>query len=122
MAVVKFLKENLPDNEFIHNKSVGTDCTGGHYFPDILFGCYWYYLIVEIDEFKHRGSGYECDTKRMYDIIAKLGLPCMFVRCNSDSKSSDKNILLSKTHEYLNLQENEKVWDDFGIKIEYLFY
>lgn len=39
-----------------------------------------------------------------------------------DSKSSDKNILLSKMQQYLNLQENEKVWDDFGIKIEYLFY
>lgn len=69
-----------------------------------------------------RGSGYEYDTKRMYDIIAKLGLPCIFVRCNPDSKSSDKNILLSKTQKYLNLQENEKVWDDFGIKIEYIFY
>lgn len=35
-------------------------------------------LIVEVDEHKHRGVDYKCDEQRMYDIIAKLGLPCIF--------------------------------------------
>lgn len=120
MEVVKFLKEKLPDNDFIHNKSVGSDCTGGHLFPDVLFNCNSYNLIIEIDEFKHRGADYACDEKRMYDIVAKLGMPCIFIRYNPDNKKSDKNVLLTKINEYLNLTET--CWDDFGFKAEYLFY
>jgi len=122
--VVKFLKENLPDNEFIHNKSVSTDCTNGHLFPDILFDCAYYNLIVEVDEHKHRGANYQCDEKRMYDIIAKLGMPCIFIRYNPDNKKSDKNVLLEKVNEYLDLDidDEEKVWDDYGFKVDYLFY
>lgn len=123
-AVVKFLKENLPDNEFIHNKSIGTDCTEGHLFPDILFDCMHYRLIVEVDEHKHRGANYQCDEKRMYDIIAKLGMPCIFIRYNPDSKQSNKNALLEKVKDYLDLDidDEEKVWDNFGFKADYLFY
>lgn len=123
IAVVKFLKDNLPNNEFIHNKSVGKDCTDGHLFPDILFDCDYYNLIVEIDEHKHRGADYKCDEKRMYDIIAKLGLPCIFIRYNPDNKKSDKNILLNSVKKYLELKSNDDiVWDDYGFKVEYLFY
>lgn len=120
LEVVKFLKDNLPDNDFIHNKSVGSNCTDKHIFPDILFDCGNYNLIVEVDEHKHRGSSYSCDEARMYDIIAKTGLPCIFIRYNPDSKNSDKNILLDKVKKYLIL--NNKIWDDFGFKVEYLFY
>ena len=121
MEIVKFLKEKLPDNEFIHNKSVGKDCTEGHLFPDILFDCDYYNLIVEIDEHKHRGADYKCDEKRMYDIIAKLGMPCVFIRYNPDSKNSDKEVLLNTVEQYLNLK-NKKVWDEYGFKVDYLFY
>ena len=123
-TVVKFLKENLPDNEFIHNKSVGNDCTGGHLFPDILFDCGHYNLIIEVDEHKHRGVDYKCDKKRMYEIIAKLGLPCIFIRYNPDGKKSNKDTLLEKVNEYLDMdiEDEEKVWDDFGFKADYLFY
>jgi hypothetical protein len=123
MEVVKFLKDNLPDNEFIHNKSVGNDCTGTHLFPDILFNCIGYNLIVEVDEFKHRGASYECDERRMYDIIAKLGMPCIFIRYNPDAKGkSDKNVLLDKVKKYLDLNFNEPIWDKYGFKAKYLFY
>ncbi len=120
MEVVRFLKDKLPDNEFIHNKSVGSDCSGGHLFPDILFDCNWYSLIVEVDEKQHRGANYSCDKKRMFDIIAKLGMPCIFIRYNPDNKNSDKQILLNKVTEYLNL--TDKIWDDFGFLVTYLFY
>lgn len=122
MAVVKFLKDNLPNNEFIHNKSVGKDCTNGHLFPDIRFDCGFYQLIVEVDEHKHRGADYKCDEQRMYNIIAKLGQPCIFIRYNPDNKKSDKNILLTKIKEYLEFNEDETIWDDYGFKVEYLFY
>jgi hypothetical protein len=130
-TVVKYLKEKLPDYDFIHNKSVGTECTkndkqdsNGHLFPDIRFDCDFYHLIVEIDEHKHRGSDYKCDKQRMYDIIAKLGLPCIFIRYNPDSKESNKDILVEKVQEYLELdiEDDNDIWDDFGFKAEYLFY
>lgn len=122
MAVVNFLKQNLPDNNFIHNKSIGTECTNNHLFPDILFKCGHYNLIVEVDEFKHRGSAYACDEKRMYDIIANTGFPCIFIRYNPDNKLSDKNVLLQLVTKYLNLDIDETIWNDVGFKVDYLFY
>jgi len=122
MKVVLFLRENLPNEEFIHNKSVSKDCTDGHLFPDIRFDCIYYQVIIEIDEFRHRGADYKCDERRMYDIIAKLGQPCIFIRYNPDSKKSNLSTLLDIVNEYLNLKVEEKVWDDFGFKVLYLFY
>jgi hypothetical protein len=122
MDVVRFLRDNLPDNDFIHNKSVGSECTGKHLFPDILFECVFYNLIVEVDEFKHRGNGYSCDESRMYDIIAKVGVPCIFIRYNPDGKHSNKNVLLEKIKYYLTLEGNFP-WNDIsGLFAEYLFY
>lgn len=122
-AVVKYLKEQLPDEEFIYNKSVGNDCTGGHLFPDILFERDYYNVIVEVDEYEHRGASYQCDEKRMYDIIAKLGLPTVFIRYNPDGKNADKEVLLNCIIFYLNLNENDNIiWNEFGLKTEYLFY
>lgn len=124
MKIVNFLRENLPDQEFIHNKSVGTDCTGTNLFPDIRFDMGHYNLIVEVDEFKHRGKSYECDEQRMYDIVAKLGTPCVFLRYNPDDKKSDKNKLLKYVKKYLELvpDDEEVIWNDYGLKTKYLFY
>jgi hypothetical protein len=58
----------------------------------------------------------------MYDIIAKLGLPCIFIRYNPDSKESNKDILLQKVQKYLELDIEDNIWDEFGFKVEYLFY
>ena len=67
----------------------------------------------------------------MYDIIAKLGLPCIFIRYNPDSQESNKKILLGKVEEYLELgllekvikkEKDDKIWDNYGFKVEYLFY
>ena len=102
MPIVKFLKDNLPNNDFIHNKSVGSICIDGHLFPDILFDCGFYHLIVEIDEFQHKISSYICEEQRMRDIIAKTGLPCIVIIYNPNNKKSDKDI--------------------HGFKAEYLFY
>jgi hypothetical protein len=124
LEVVKFLKTALPDNEFIHNKSIGKDCTEGHLFPDIRFDCGSYQLIVEIDENKHRGSQYECDRQRMYDIIAKCGQFCIFIRYNPDSRESDRDVLLNTVEEYMDLNGGsmDGVFDDYGLKCIYLFY
>ena len=120
--VVNFLRQNILDHDFIHNRSVGKDCTGGHLFPDIRFDCGHYNLIIEVDEHKHRGSNYKCDEQRMRDIIAKLGQPCIFIRYNPDDKKSDINILLQTVRKYLDLSIEYKEWDIYGLLVEYLFY
>ena len=120
LLVVKYLKNNLPEYDFIHNKSVGTDCTGGHLFPDIRYDCITYQLIIEIDENKHRGASYSCDEQRMYDIIAKLGMPCIFIRYNPDSKNSDKEELLKTVKKYL--EKGKDTYNCYGFKCDYMFY
>ena len=78
---------------------------------------------MEVDEHKHRGTGYTCDKQRMYNIIAKLGLPCIFIRYNPDNKKSDKEVLIRNIEKYINLDiEEDNIWDDYGFKVEYLFY
>ncbi len=119
LKVVQYLKEYLFDIDFIHNNSVGKDCTGGHLFPDIRFDLNEYQLIVEVDEFKHRGASYKCDKQRMYDIIAKLGMPCMFIRYNPDHKNSDISQLLKKT-EYTELPMD--AFDNYGFAVCYMYY
>jgi hypothetical protein len=128
--VVRKLREDLPDIEFIHNKSVGTECTlqdrentNGHLYPDIRFELFGFDLIVEVDEHKHRGADYSCDERRMYDIVAKLGLPCVFIRYNPEDKKSDYNVLLEMIKDYLEKDKYEIDFDEHsGLKVEYLFY
>ena len=133
MAVVRFLHDHLPNHEFIHNRSVGSECTGGHLFPDIRFDCMWFQLIVEVDEFKHATSGYECEERRMCDITAKLGQPCVFIRYNPDSTDSNKRVLLNAVKGFLAINDldleeiDEKCKllgvDDYkGYSVEYYFY
>ena len=136
MRVVRKLKEDLPDIEFIHNKSVGNECTlqdredtNGHLFPDIRFELLYFDLIVEVDEHRHRGAHYSCDERRMYDIVAKLRVPCVFIRYNPDDKTSNYNTLLEMVKDYL---EKDITEIDFteeingnkndGLKVKYLFY
>ena len=39
------------------------------------------------------------------------------------NKESNKNILLSVIEKYLDLEvDNNKLWNDYGLKVEYLFY
>jgi len=59
----------------------------------------------------------------MYDIISKLGLPCIFIRYNPDDKTSDKQILLEEVIKYLTLNvEGNNPWNDYGFYVKYLFY
>lgn len=122
--VLRFMQERLPDEKIIHNKSVGPDCTDGtHLFPDLLFERPEYLLIVEIDEHCHRrGSTYKCDQKRMYDIVAKVGLPTIFIRYNPDNKNSDKEKLLERVKFYLEHGKSQFDINSGGLKVEYLYY
>jgi hypothetical protein len=122
MKVVDYLRDNYVDHEFIHNKSVGNDCTGTHLFPDIRFDIIKYNLIIEIDEHQHRGAAYSCDEARMYDIIAKLGTPCIFIRYNPDNKLSNEEKLVETIRKYNNIELDDAEWNDYGLIVKYLFY
>lgn len=126
------MRNNI-DKEFVHNKSVGDDCTkndrentNGHLYPDLRWDCGWFQLILEVDEFQHRGAEYKCDERRMIDIIAKLGMPCVFIRYNPDSKESNLEYLRIKIDEYLEEEEyvdnSDLDFGDFGLITEYLYY
>ncbi|AYV81299.1 MAG: hypothetical protein Harvfovirus26_7 [Harvfovirus sp.] len=126
---LNFLEENLQkelgERKLIHNKSVGSECTDSHLFPDITIDCGHYNLIIEIDEFEHKGGNYKYEEKRMYDIVAKLGMRCIFIRYNPDDSKSDLEILLKTVREYLDLDiENNVVqWGDYkDFVVYYLFY
>jgi hypothetical protein len=83
-------------------------------------------LILEVDEFQHRGSEYKCDKRRMMNIISKLGMPCIFIRYNPDNKNSNLEYLKTKIDEYLEeedyLDSSYLDFDDFGLITEYLYY
>jgi hypothetical protein len=130
--VVEYMRKNIY-KEFVHNKSVGDECTkndreksNGHLYPDLRWDCGWFQLILEVDEFQHRGAEYKCDERRMMDIIAKLGMPCVFIRYNPDNKESNINILQNKIKKYL--EEENKIdksylnFRDYGLITEYLYY
>ena len=130
---IKFLKENLMDYDFIEGrKSIGNLChkndkkeKNGHLFPDVRIEFCAYMLIIEIDEFRHRGASYDCDEQRMINIVANIGQPCIFIRYNPDNKNSDLDVLLETVKKYLDLECNDKIWEEMGapgFAVEYLFY
>jgi hypothetical protein len=131
--VVEYMRNNI-DKEFVHNKSVGDDCTkndrentNGHLYPDLRWDCGWFQLILEVDEFQHRGAEYKCDERRMIDIIGKLGMACVFIRYNPDNKDSNLEYLRIKIDEYLEEEEyidnSHLHFDPFKPLItEYLYY
>tara|TARA_B100000787_G_C16097671_1_gene251957 strand:+ start:308 stop:586 length:279 start_codon:yes stop_codon:yes gene_type:complete len=91
-------------------------------YPDIRYDCLTYHLIVEIDEHRHRGRAYKCDERRMYDIIAKLGQPCVFVRYNPDNVVDGSLGSLSSAVERYLPSGSPVVYNDFGLCVEYMFY
>ncbi len=62
----------------------------------------------------------------MYDIIAKLGMSCVFIRYNPDNKKSNLNTLKDKINKYLEYEKDiyckEIKFNKGGFKCEYLFY
>ena len=125
LKILKFFEENLINCDIIYNKSVGTECNEKRFYPDFRIDCNFFILIIEVDENKHRGSQYECDVQRMYDIVCELGISCVFLRYNPDSHNSDEKKLLDRVRYYLQFKNEcdiTNIVGKYGIKIEYLFY
>ena len=122
--VLLYLQSNLKEYDIIYNETIGTECTDKNIYPDIRIDLNWYQLILEVDEFQHRGANYKCDMQRMYDAVAKLGMPCVFIRYNPDSTKSSKDVLLQTIRNTVNELVNNGLtaFNDYGLKVLYLFY
>jgi hypothetical protein len=108
------IKQLLIDNgyNFKHNKKIPNDIKSIRY-PDFKFECNNYYLILEVDEYKHKyySGGIECEQKRMNEIMATLEYPCKFIRYNPDNNDYTKqeSELLKIIDKYINLEELDNI-------------
>lgn len=119
--IKKLLEKN--NYTFIQDKSIALDKTVcKSYRPDFLFDCNFHYVIIEVDEFKHRGTANTCDYNRMEAIQKILGLPVTFIRYNPDSKETSKLERESKLLEKLDFYLDLKIQKLDLLTINYLFY
>ena len=108
--------------KFIHNKGVSNDCCF-RYIPDFMIECTTkdniYYIVLEVDEFAHKGYDPVCEVTRMNNISVSLDLPTKFIRYNPDLKGISKKIkeetLITRLKQLINNFDND-------ITAEYLFY
>ncbi len=126
MIVVSYLRKNI-EKSFTHNRSVGMQWTATHLFPDIMFDCKTYKLIVEVDEHQHRSRSYKNDNQRMADIVAKVFQPCVFIRYNPDGPEPTGDMSkLSQLRKMVNRYLYDPIpWDIADVScsiIEYMFY
>ena len=108
--------------KFIHDKGVSNICCL-KYRPDFVIQCTTndniYYIVLEVDEFSHKGYEQECEIIRMNNISHSLGLPTKFLRYNPDlkgiSKKTKEDILMKRLDILMNNFDND-------FTAEYLFY
>jgi hypothetical protein len=115
------IKTLLEDNgyKFIHDKQFKNDCYL-KYRPDFVFDCVTYFLVIECDEFAHKGYEQDCEIARMNNITLGLGLPTVFIRYNPDLKSVRQKVKQAKLLETLNIYLNKDLLIDPSPV--YLFY
>jgi len=77
---------------FTHNKQFAQTL----YYPDFLFDCGGYKVIVECDEHAHTGYASECERYREDNIRYAADMPCLFIRYNPDCKKHDETHRLSE--------------------------
>ena len=128
-GAIRYLNKNITHHKILLKKAVKpkftkNDIQGyGRYYPDISYDCGKYRVIIEVDEFHHRGAGYACDVQRMYNIVCNLQKCCVFIRYNPDGKGARLPKLLKKVVEYLDAGFDGIKWHDtYGLIAEYMFY
>ncbi|CAI2182283.1 5961_t:CDS:2 [Funneliformis geosporum] len=53
--------------------------------PDFVIDADTHKVVLEVDEYQHKKGEYNCEVKRMWDIVQALGIPTLFIRYNPDS-------------------------------------
>lgn len=88
----------------IYDKIIDASCSKRR--PDIVINAISHYIILEIDEFQHKRSGYtpECEQRKMLEFFQSLGgIPVIFLRYNPD------NYKPIKDQKMMNIGDREKL-------------
>ena len=103
----------------------------GRVFPDFSYEFHNFVLILEVDEFQHKNSGYSkrCELVRMQDIVNSYGnMPLCFVRYNPDRcKIAGKSVYPTAEEKHkilLNFMKDamsRKIWSNH-ITLNYICY
>lgn len=91
-AVVRYLRRNI-QTPFSHDtSSMLQGCSKRR--PDIFFDFPTHCVIVEIDEFQHRGYEDSCECARLCEIVSAVGgRPVTVIRFNPDSVRHNGRLL-----------------------------
>lgn len=108
-SLVDYLLSNGFEPTSVDKSIYHSEC--GKERPDIVFEYHDRVLIVECDEFQHKGRNCVCEQTRMVNISqAYGGLPVIFIRFNPDNyRSHGVNFGMAKRYELLG-----KMIDDFN--------
>jgi competence protein ComGC len=86
-TIVEHIKSKFPDYDWIQDRKVSDGCSLKR--PDLYCDFGSHILIIEVDENSHKG--YNCEEKRMMELINDLGMrPTIFVRFNPDKYTDEK--------------------------------
>ena len=86
-TIVDKIKSKFPDYDWIQDRQVKDGCSKKR--PDLCVDFGSHILIIEVDENSH--TGYNCEEKRMMELINDLGMrPTIFVRFNPDKYIDEK--------------------------------
>ena len=98
--------------------------------PDFLFATATHFVIVEVDEYQHRGT--KCEETRMFNLAQGLGMSTIFIRYNpdnfTDSTDVPADITEAKRHKLLlkiliqHLQPRTEATEEWSVHATYLFY
>lgn len=88
-AVLRFVNDTFPDFTIISNKAVLSGCSKRR--PDILIDFGSHVVVIEVDEHQHDSKSYNCEERRMLEIMQDAGMrPIVFIRFNPDDYTDSK--------------------------------
>jgi len=98
------------------------------YRPDLTFDFNKHVLIVEIDEFAHKGYNIQCEINRMINIADYLQRPTVYIRINPDNyKLNGINQKASENDRVAELARYIAHYSEFknvpeGVSVAHLFF
>ena len=89
--VKKYIQETFKDLSFIFDENLKGDGLCINKRPDILLNLNKHSIIIEIDEYQHKGYDVGCDNSRTFIIQEALNRPIIFIRFNPDDYIDENN-------------------------------
>ena len=94
IAVCDYIKVELPDIDWICDKTINNGCSKKR--PDLLLDLGYQVLIIEVDENQHNNYDCSCENKRLCELSHDLdNRPIIFIRFNPDDYLNNNNKITS---------------------------